>query len=536
MVNSKNIFKWNLVSIILLIAVSFALYINLLPNEFVFDDYHFIINNRWINDWRNLPDIFFSPVFSSLPADQIAKSDPNFYRPIFHIFLMFGYLISGMEPWGYRIVNIITHATISIIVFFIAKSLLREGLVEFKGVSNESPIIAFLAAMIFVTHPVQAEMVAWASGSNHLAHALFFLLSLYLYIIKKRYASAAAFFIALLSKETAIMLPPLLFTYEIVIKKRSLLPVIFWAKRALFFIIPFIAYFVMRLYSLGGMVPSENERILTPYLYIINLLPLLGRCVKKLVWPTDIAFYVYQMSAPLASLIDIRAIALIVLFLVLAFIVFKIRRTQTKISFCIIWIFLPLLPVLYFGWVQGAPVYADRFMYIPSVAYSILLALLVSMALGRLNTKKTAEGKIEAPYNIVKIALVASIVVVIALFSLETFKKTFVWRNKLTLVRDTLEKSPNYALFRFIYTQELSNRGMIDEAIEELKISIAADYNNPKTHNNLGVQYAKKNRLEEAKKEFEIALKVDPEYETARKNLENIKMIINNNLRQRQTD
>lgn len=529
--------RWETVSIIFLVLSSVAIYLNSLGGEFVFDDNHFIVNNMWIRSWKHIPDILFSPVFASLPEDQIGKADPNFYRPGFHLFLMLGYAISGLKPWGYHIVNIIIHAANVVLLFFISKPLVTgvssgdspgasSGASYDTRAAYQNRLLALLPALIFAVHPIHAENVAFISGINVLGLAIFYLLSFYLYTKERMILSAIAFFLAILTKETAITLPILLFVYDLKIKKKPWLPLGFWIKRFMPIVVAFITYFAIRLYSLGAMVPTESERILTPYLYIINLLPLIGKIFRKLLLPYDLAFYVYQMSAPLTSLVDIRAILLLILIIVLAFIVIRTRHSRPKIFLCALWITLPLVPVLFFGWVQGAPVYADRFLYIPCAGYSILVGLLVSMTIKKLDEKIRAKEAKKSLYNNSKIAVALFMLSALIILSIWTIKRNIVWRNQLTLIADTLQKAPNYALFRFLYTRELSKRGMIDEAIKEARIAIEANYSSPNLHNNLGVLYGKKNLFHEAMAEFEIALKLDPQYDVAKENLSKAKMIL----------
>lgn len=519
-------FKWESATILLLILSSIAIYLNSIAGEFVFDDNHFIINNMWIRDLKHIPKILFSPVFASLPEDQISKADPNFYRPGFHLFLMLGYALSELKPWGYHIVNIIIHAGNVVLLYLISKPLINKisNDININGTPEyEKRLITLLPALIFALHPLHAENVAFISGINVLGLALFYLLSFYLYTRERIILSSIAFFFAMLTKETAITLPILLFVYDLKINRKPLMPIGTWIKRLGPFAITFIVYFAIRLYSLGAMVPTESKRILTPFLYIINLLPLIGKILRKLIFPYDLAFYVYDMRAPLDSLLDIRAILLLILLCVLSITVIKLRRKRPALFLCALWITLPLIPVMFFGWVQGAPVYADRFLYIPCAGFSILVGLLVSMAIKKIN----AGGKTN--YNYIKIAIALFMVAVLGIFSFWTVKRNIIWRTQLTLIADTLERSPNYGLFRFLYARELSKRGMIDEAISETRIALAADNSSAILHNNLGVLFSKKNLFNKAKAEFEIAVKLRPEYEMARKNLKKARMILEQN-------
>ena len=85
------------------------------------------------------------------------------------------------------------------------------------------------------------------------------------------------------------------------------------------------------------------------------------------------------------------------------------------------------------------------------------------------------------------------------------------------------ELEPNNAIARNWYGKALLGQGKFVQAINEftevLKLLIPKDSLEAETYNNLGVAYSQMQRYNEARKAFEKALSIDPNYINATKNL-----------------
>ncbi len=185
-------------SLLVVVAIACAVYFNSLANQFVFDDRFFIIDHPYTKFLGHLPYIF--------TTGQMAGTGP--YRPLVTLSYAFDYQVGGLNPFGYHFVNIILHGANVALLYQVVRLLFG------------SDPIAFIAALLFAVHPIHTEAVAWIGGRSELLAALFFLLSwlFYLKIPADRqprvvsYApSLLFFFLALLSKEHALMLPAVLF-------------------------------------------------------------------------------------------------------------------------------------------------------------------------------------------------------------------------------------------------------------------------------------------------------------------------------------
>jgi tetratricopeptide (TPR) repeat protein len=194
----------------LLVLIGFVAYANTLWNELFWDDFDSIVNNAYIRDWDNFPK-FFS---ENLTAGSGVLS--NYWRPLLLISFSLDYHIAGLSPWVYHVHNLVWHVTASVLTFFLFQLILRR----LPGTSDSvSRTAAFIAAAIFLVHPVQVEAVTYVAGRADPMHAALMLGSFILLILSQRCRSARSclaacatlFALALLTKERAIVLPAILF-------------------------------------------------------------------------------------------------------------------------------------------------------------------------------------------------------------------------------------------------------------------------------------------------------------------------------------
>ena len=68
----------------------------------------------------------------------------------------------------------------------------------------------------------------------------------------------------------------------------------------------------------------------------------------------------------------------------------------------------------------------------------------------------------------------------------------------------------------------LMELGRFEEAEASLRRALDADALNAAAHNNLGILYVRSRRRDEARREFENALKINPELSEAKRNLEQL--------------
>jgi hypothetical protein len=130
----------------------------------------------------------------------------QFYRPVTQSSLDLDFAVHGRQAARFRAVNVVLHAAAIGMAFVVARLVLT------------SPLAAVLSTLAFALTPKAAPIaVLWISARGELLMALFSLASIAAWIVWTRngpawwlVAAAGAYVLALLSKETATLLPLLL--------------------------------------------------------------------------------------------------------------------------------------------------------------------------------------------------------------------------------------------------------------------------------------------------------------------------------------
>lgn len=506
-----------LLLIVVLLLLSFAVYFNALWNDFVYDDDHQILENHWITDIRYIPDIFSNNAWGY----RVKVS--NYYRPIMHVIYMVTYYISGLRPWCFHLVNILFHAANSVMVFMITARLLKKT-AHSPGSTEFHP--AFIAALLFAAHPIHTEAVTWVAGLPDVSYAFFFLLALYMYMrfrdgVKKMYwLSVSSFAVATLCKEPALTLPFVLMAYDYCSPPapRPLHPApssdqdraeIEVKVNHFLRYLPFLAvgglYVGIRLFILGGFSPVVQSLKLSAQGYIINTSFLFANYLYKLLLPLNLnAFHVFH---PISLILEMPGLMAMILTSVFIVTVFIALRRRSKVSFGLLMITAPLLPALYIPAV-GENVFAERYLYLPSFGFVILIGMFLDRA-------KMSKPKMFAFLSAIAIFLTA-------LYSVATISRNIIWRDDYTLWTDTVQKSPDAAPVHYNLALACAKRNLIAQAIDQYLAALKLNPDHVWAHNNLGYLYDGQNRLTEAESEYLIAIKLEPDYPVAHYNLGNL--------------
>ncbi len=179
----------NLPVILLFGVVTFLLYLPVLGNGFLTDDY------------------------ASLYRLLIEKRVPfhETIRPLIDISFCFNYLISGLHPVSYYIFNLCIHALSCYMVYRVALDLPL-----FTG--RRQTGFALTAGFLFVFYPFHNEGVVWLSGRLSSMAALFGLMAIHFSLTKKWpwnfLLAAICWFIGLFAYESIIVLPAVVVLLE----------------------------------------------------------------------------------------------------------------------------------------------------------------------------------------------------------------------------------------------------------------------------------------------------------------------------------
>ncbi len=489
---------------------SLALYAGAMKNGFVYDDLYLVLENPWIRDPRRIPDIFTQSIWSFK-----SSAPQNFYRPVLHLVYMADFHLFGLEPWGYHLTKLAFHAGSSALVLLIASSLIDNSWADEAGggagmeagmeINRGRAYIPLAAALLFAAHPIHTDAVL--NGITEVTFAFFYLLSFYLYIKGGKGAKRASvvfFFLAALSKETALTLPLMLLAYDYSYKKDLNLNkegIYRLIKRYLPYLAAALVYLAMRLYALGALVPSKGHAGLGIYGNVINALTLFSEYLGKLLLPVNLnAAYVFD---PVKGLFETRGIAAVAATALFGAVLYLLRNRRGAPWLSLLWVLIPLLPALYLP-ALGLHAFAERYLYLPSVGFVILLSVLI----------------LKPRYGSRALALAATALLVITCFySAVTAWRVPVWHDELSLWTDTAEKTPDSFVVLNYLGLALYNHGRVVEAVAEYKKAIRLKPDYPDAHNNLGVAYHTSGRTFDAIDEYRLALGAKPDYVITLNNL-----------------
>ena len=532
----KKILSSKYTAIVIVIIASIGVYLNTLPNEFVYDDESLVLRNPWIKDVKYIPEIFLSDAW----AFKEEGPPLNFYRPLVHIIYMIDYQVFGLKPLGFHLTTVLFHGGVSVLVFLIFSMLINQlgfSNLKFKTQNQKSQISnqkseilspAFIAALLFAIHPIHTEAVTCVAGIGDPSFTLFYLLSFYLYIYpvkdkslngitanviwgKKIILSVLFFFLATLCKETALTLPLLLLAYDYSISRNSVYSSRFTVqsimKRYLPYLIASGVYFILRTYAIGGFTPLKRHAQLSNYEYFINIFPLFIRYLEKLVLPINLnAFHVFH---PISSIFQLKGIIALIFTFVFIFLLYIFRRHKV-VFLCLLWTVIPLLPVFYIP-ALGENTFTERYLYLPSVGFVVL----VSLTIERIYSLKISKQS--ANYVVILILIILT-----GLYSAGTIGRNYIWRDNYSLWADTVKKSPDSHISHNNLGQAYSKQQRFEDAIKEYIISIKLKPNAPKPHYNLALAYSNQERFDDAIKEYMIAIRFNPNYADAHHNIGNV--------------
>ena len=115
------------------------------------------------------------------------------------------------DPIGFHLVNILLHALNAVLLFHIGKKLIRV-----QDRNSAADFIPWVAALLFALHPMQTEAVTYISGRSSSLMATFYLGALLAYLAGRAWpVSALLFVLALATRETAVTLPAALLLAEL---------------------------------------------------------------------------------------------------------------------------------------------------------------------------------------------------------------------------------------------------------------------------------------------------------------------------------
>jgi tetratricopeptide (TPR) repeat protein len=500
------------VAIILLLIV---IYLPVLRAGFIWDDDHHLTHNPNIVGNGGLRNIWTSTAAT--------------YYPLVLTNLWIQHALWGMHPLPYHLVNVLLHGLCAI---FLRRVLLRL---------NVPAAGAWLGAVFWAIHPLQAESVAWITELKNTQSGVFYLLSILLFLRWRSDPQKRTYFLfmfcavlALLSKTSTVMLPVVLLLCGWWLDGR-------WKWQSIKTLWPFFVmsaaagtWTVWEQKFHSGAIGWEWSQTLGQRLAVAG--DSIWFYLGKLVWPHPLIFLYPRWSVDAHAVVAFlpTAAALLGLFGVWWF---RDRMRAAFFAFC--YFVVSLFPVLdlfdvYFFRYSFV---GNHFQYLAAMGPLALAGAAVVWAFQRL---KAVPPWLPSAALVVALALV-------------TAQHTTIFRDDETLWRDTVAKNPDawlaYNNLAAIYldrgdtasaTAELEaalnvrphyaeaqanlanilfDAGRYDEAVGHFEMALEGEPNYGRMEDSLGVSLMMTGRIDEGIQHMRRSLEIDPNDSTARDNL-----------------
>jgi tetratricopeptide (TPR) repeat protein len=455
-------------------------YSNTFDNAFIYDDEIFIINNRFLREFQ-----YFSKFFTESAGAGAYNSD-NFYRPIQLLLYGIAYQLFELDVRAYHTINIVLHILNSLLIYSFVNNLFpkkKAGL---------------LTAIIFAIHPIHTEAISYINGTAEPLFLLFSLLTIISFFKGKEhyfYYFLAVFFniIALLSKETAIVLPLVIIAADLTIRKFR------FKKIPLYLLFALInsSFVYIRLSVLNfnnSPVPFSNpyniSNIYTESLKVrlCTFLSSVTEYLKILVYPFDLKYDRVDVATLTSEPVEVRfAIVLLLTFILLAF---KSLKGDRITFFCVTWPLIFLLPVS--GIVPVNGIIKEHWLYAPSVGFLLGVVIFINSYLRWIRY------------------LAFTIIICGLLYG--TIERNKDWQSPEAFYNAILEHNPDIARVHNNLGKLYDEAGNTRYAEYHYKKAIElADYY-PETRHNLGLLFFNEQRIKEGIEQLELALKIDPDF------------------------
>ncbi len=486
----------SLIPIFLLVFITFITYINILPNKLFFDDEELIYKNTYIRDLKLIPKYFTSNMIEG--AGKIS----NMYRPILTLSFAFDYFIWKDNPFGYHLTSILLHTINTVLVFILFLRLFGNKL------------ISFFSACLFSVHPAISEAVIYTSGRTDPLYTFFGLLTLIIFIsfitsdkfhLVKFIISIITFILALLSKESAIIISLLIILVGIISKFGIYLT----GKKSIYIISPFI--FISILYFYLRLTVLDFYNTLNFYPAIINnpdMAAYSQNLIIRFFTFTKVFFeYLYLLIIPKDLIVArdfliIKSFSNLWVFLFLFTFIFfavssiKFYKKDKIFIFAFLWFFITILPVS--GIIPINNIIAEHYLYLPSLSFFLIISYLINLIYVK---SKSVE---------IKTSIFIFLSAIIILLIVRTIIRTFDWRDPITFYTRSLGQSPYHIPMRNNLAMSYAEDGQFDLAVKEYQDIIAIADIYPNTHHNLANVYKTQGKYKEAEREYKFALSMDP--------------------------
>ncbi len=425
------------------------LYASTLDNPFVYDDFRLIVENPWL---QGTPD-----VRGALLRDIT--------RPLVSLSYVADTFVWGARPFGYHLTNVLLHAINVVLVFwvafFAAEDWRRRGGGTY-GIGPSPGVVATVTSVLAAVHPVMTQAVGYITGRSELLYGLFFLSSLlaarrWMRTGRGRIVVVGCWILSLLAKESAAMLPLVLWCYDAWLMDDHAAAT--WRRVKALYVPLGVTVLILAAARLAVLSALEYPDGSGPdWRYALVSLDAFWRYLALYVWPIGQSI---MHTLPPVSGVTPRVIVNLVGVVALVVVVWRLRLFQAPISLGLVMSAAMLVPsTALFSVGVGEPM-AEHRAYLSAMAFFLACGTVAGVAWDLVRT--TGRGTL---------AMAALGAACAAQLAGLTIIRNEVWGSTVALAREAVAYSPNHWMTRLFLGETLRQTGRCGEAITEYRTVI----------------------------------------------------------------
>ncbi len=458
----------------ILLVLPILLYAGTLRFGYVLDDTLVLSENKFVQQGtKGIAGIFGNEALVGFLGENHDIVVGARYRPLSLVTFAIEHQVFGASPGISHFINALLYALTALLIFRLLSLVLPA-----KAAGPWYLGLPFVAALLFALHPIHTEVVANIKGRDEIMALLLALAAAY-YVLRAIYdqkpwltiVAGALFLLAILSKENAItfiiVVPLLVFAFT----KTSL-------RQMVMAMIPLtiatVVYVFIRLSAVGYLLDGGQEitdLMNNPFVdakgsqQSATISMTLVWYLKLLIFPHPLTHDYYPYHVPLVTWGDWRAIMGLVTHLGLVGLGIWTWRKDRLVSVAI-WYYLATLSVVSNIFFPLSLFMNERFLYMPSVAFCLVLAWFLSQKLPRWMAAQPKVARV----------LALSLLGVLGLgYALRTVTRVPAWENTYTLNAASIEVSSESAYSNQYYGYSLYKMADKEEnPIEKKKLLDAA--------------------------------------------------------------
>lgn len=480
--------RYILAGVLAVIVLTLFSYRGVYSSGFIWDDDDLVTENYDLRSVDGLKRIWTEP------ASQLQ------YYPMTFTSFWIEYQLWRDAPAGYHLVNVFLHVINAFLVWLILVRLKVPG--------------AFLAAIVFAVHPVHVETVAWISERKNLLSTVFYLLSMLSFVkyfgVGKGGALAhkkntALYFLALLFYCFALFSKTVTLSLPVV-----LLLILWWKNRTVepgqvLRIVPMLVIGIVlgwltvsiERYQMGEIGRSWSLLMIERFLIAGNAV---WFYIGKLIYPVNLSFVYTQWDISLERSYPglLAAAAAVVVFAL-----FRKKKNMPAVGTGLLFFLITIFPALGFFDVETMTYtfVADHYQYLASVG---LIALFSGGCV-------TMIGK--SPRW--RVVLYIILGMYISWLSVLTVQQVKIYKNKIALYTDTIEKNPGCWMAYHNRAVEYSQKREFGLALDDLRQAIVLNPRYYQAFNTRGNVHSAIGQYADAMGNYNRSLVMDPSFAVA---------------------